>query len=73
MDISNRIIKRLEFNWHFTHSEGERVLSYDLESNAEVIEEGSDGWFWVKTKDNEIHKITNINSIFYDTPKDENE
>ena len=62
-------IRRLEFNWHFTTSEGERVLNYDLESNAEEIREGVDGWFWIKTKDGEIHKVTNVNSVMYERPE----
>jgi hypothetical protein len=70
-DLMPMRIRRLEFNWHFTTSEGERVLNYDLESNAEEIREGVDGWFWIKTKEAlcEIHKVTNVNSVMYERPE----
>jgi len=68
-DLMAMRIRRIEFNWHFTTSEGERVLNYDLESNAEEIREGVDGWFWIKTKDGEIHKVTNVNSVMYERPE----
>lgn len=68
-DLMPMRIKRVEFNWHYTTSEGERVLNYDLETNAEQIEEGDDGWYWIKTKDGEVHKITNVNTVIYSPPE----
>jgi len=63
-------IRRIEFNWHYTTSEGERIMNYDLETNADEIKEGKDGFYWIKTKEGEIHKITNINAVYYEN-KDE--
>lgn len=74
-DIITMRIKRLEFNW-FATPEGERVMHYDLKTNADEIKEGKDGWFWVKTKDGEVHKVTNVNTVIYankedDTPEEQ--
>lgn len=73
MDTTGKVIRRIEFNWFYTTSNGEAVLNYDIETNAEEIEEGVDGWFWIKLKNGEIHKVNNINTIYYDTPKDKDE
>ena len=69
MDISEKIIRRVEFNWSFTTANGEAVLSYDIGSNAVKIEEGKDGFFWVELTDGEIHKFNNINTVFYANPE----
>jgi len=68
MDITGLKIKRIEFNW-WASADGERVMHYDIETNADEIEEGKDGWFYIKTKEGEIHKITNINTIMYERPE----